>query len=129
MQENLITQFENYHAIAMPTWWPRGREMLHALLASRDATRDVLATTPQSTLQTEPTFGLLFQLAERAYEHVAASLICFATKNAATAEVATRAAIEISVNIRFILSGDRNSLALSWLRDFVAHDSRQIEKW
>jgi hypothetical protein len=129
MHENLVTDFEHYHSIAMPTWWPQGRKMLHALLASRDATQDVLALTPQSTIQTEPTFGLLFQLAERAYEHVAASLVCFATKNAATAEVAARAAIEISVNIRFILSGDRNSLALSWLRDYVTHDTKQIEKW
>jgi hypothetical protein len=103
--------------------------MLHALLASRDATQDVLASAPQSTLQTEPTFGLLFQLAERAYEHVAASLVCFATKNAATAEVAARTAVEISVNIRFILSGNRNSLALSWLRHFVAEDTKQIENW
>jgi hypothetical protein len=129
MEENLVTQFEDYHSIAMPTWWPRGGEMLHALLASRDATQDVLASTPQSSLRTEPTLGLLFQLAERAYEHVAASLVCFATKNAATAEVAARTAVEISVTIRFILSGNRNSLALSWLRDFVTNDTRQIEKW
>jgi hypothetical protein len=129
MQENLITQFENYHAIAMPTWWPQGRDMLHVLLASRDATQDVLASTAQSTLQTEPTFGLLFHLAERAYEHVVASLVCFATKSAATAEVAARTAIEISVNIRFILSGDRNTLALSWLRHFVTNDAKQIDKW
>src|SRR5207247_2458074 len=119
----------HYHSIAMPAWWPRGRAMLHTLLVSRDATQDVLATAPHSTLQTEPTLGLLFQLAERAYEHVAASLVCFATKNAATAEVAARAAVEISVNIRFILSGNRNSLALSWLRHFVTEDTKQIENW
>ena len=115
--------------MTMPPWWPRGRELLLALLSARAATKDTLASAPQSLPQTEPTLGLLCQLAERAYEHVAASLVCFATKNAATAEVAARVAIESSVNIRFILSGDRNSLALAWLRAYVTHDTKQIDLW
>jgi Family of unknown function (DUF5677) len=129
MEENLIAQFEEYHSITMPEWWGRGRKILYALLCGRDVTRSVLASAPQTILQTEPTFGLLSQLTERTYEHAAASIVCFSTKSAATAEVAARVAIESSVNIRFILSGDRNSLALSWLRAYVNHDAKQIEQW
>jgi len=129
MQERLVADFEEYHGVTMPPWWHRGRELLLALLSGRAAAQDVLVSAPQALLEKEPTFGLLCQLSERAYEHVAASLLCFATKNAATGEVAARVAIESSVNIRFILSGDRNSLSLAWLRAYVIQDIKQIEQW
>jgi len=88
-----------------------------------------MASAPPKVIETEPAFGVLCQLTERAYEHAAASVVCFLTKNAATAEVAARVAIESTVNIRFILSGDRNSLLLAWLRAYVDHDTKQIDLW
>jgi hypothetical protein len=129
MQEDLVAEFEEYHSVRVPEWWPQGRDLLSALLLGRHASQTGLASAPPKVLETEPTFGVLCQLTERAYEHVAASVVCFLTKNAATAEVAARVAIESTVNIRFIMSGDRNSLLLAWLRAYVAHDTKQIDQW
>jgi hypothetical protein len=96
---------------------------------ARDASRDALRSAPEEKLITEPTSGFLDHLLERAYEHVAASVVCFATANVATAEVAARAATETSVNIRYMLAGERNSRFLAWLRAFVEHDQKQINNW
>ncbi|MDQ3009980.1 MAG: DUF5677 domain-containing protein [Acidobacteriota bacterium] len=129
MTNNLVDYFEGHHAITIPSWWPQGRSLLLALLSAREAAKDALGSVPSSVLSTEPTFGLLLHLSDRVYEYVAASIVCFATANGATAEVAARVAIESSVNIRFILGGDRNSLALAWLRHYVIEDAKQINQW
>jgi hypothetical protein len=75
------------------------------------------------------TISFLEHLLDRAYEHVAASVVCFATKNGATAEVAARAAMEVSTNVRYILAGDSNARLLAWLRAFLEQDRKQINNW
>lgn len=129
MVSELISEFESYHSITVPQWWDSGRKLLATLLTARSVTKSALRGISPSVLNNEPIFGMVFHLFERTYEHVAASLVCFATANAATAEVASRVAIESSVNIRFILCGDRNSLALAWLRDYISQDTKQINEW
>ncbi len=102
MTNKLVDYFEEHHTVTIPDWWLNGRPLLLAVLSAREAVKDALSLVPSSELSAEPTFGLLFQLTERVYEHVAASIVCFATANGATAEAASRVAIESSVNIRFI---------------------------
>jgi hypothetical protein len=123
-----IAEFLSYHAINLDEWlW--GRALLTVFLTGRAATSQAIAAAPGSVLEKEPSFGLLHQLGERACEHIAGSIACFATKNAASAELAARAAVEISVNIRFMLSGDRNSRVVAWIRDYVRNDEKQINHW
>ena len=129
VQETPVENFERYYGIRSPDWWPQGKKLLSALLAGHNASEELLASASPRTLGSEPTFGVLCHLADRAREHTSASIICFSTKNAATAEVAARVAIESTVNLRFILRGDRNSLFLAWLRAYVASDAKQIEQW
>lgn len=123
-----VAAFLSHHAINLDEW-PWGRALLAAFLAGREATSLSIASAPASVLEREPVFGLLYQLSERACEHIAGSIACLATKNAASAELAARAAVEISVNIRFMLSGDRNSRVAAWIRDFVRDDEKQINHW
>ena len=78
---------------------------------------------------TEPTIGFINHLLERAYGHVFAAIVCFATPNAATAEVAARVGMETSANIRYMLAGDRNSRFLDWLQAYIEQDRRQIKYW
>jgi Family of unknown function (DUF5677) len=123
-----VAAFLSHHTINLDEW-PWGRALLEALLAGREATSRSITSAPASVLEGEPVFGLLYQLGERACEHIAGSIACFATKNAASAELAARAAVEISVNIRFMLSGDRNSRVAAWIRDFVRNDEKLINHW
>ena len=123
-----VAEFLSYHAINLDEW-PWGRALLTAFLTGREATSQAIAAAPKSVLEKEPSFGLLHQLGERACEHIAGSIACFATKNAASAELAARAAVELSVNIRFMLAGDRNSRVVAWIRDYVRNDEKQINHW
>jgi hypothetical protein len=121
--------FESYTGVKIPEWWPRGRQLLALVLSAREAAQGSLSATPDSLLATEPTFGLLHHLSERIYEQLTGGLICFAAKHAAASEVVSRVVIESSVNLRFILSGHRESLVLAWLRSYVDQDEAQISRW
>jgi hypothetical protein len=115
--------------VTIPDWWDRGRALIRSILKARDASTGVLTLATEEKLVAEPTIGVLDHLLDRAYKHVAASVVCFATKNSATAAIAARAAMQVSTNVRYILAGDRNSRFLAWLRDFLVHDLKQINSW
>jgi hypothetical protein len=61
-----------------------------SILNARDAWTDEVHSASGEKLVAEPRIRILEHLPDRAYEHVAASVVCFATKNGATAEVAAR---------------------------------------
>jgi hypothetical protein len=123
-----VVEFLSHHKLNLDEW-PWGHALLAAFLTGREATSQAIAAAPKSILEKEPSFGLLYQLGERACEQIAGSIACFATKNAASAELAARAAVEISVNIRFMLARDRNSRVVAWIRDYVRNDEKQINHW
>jgi hypothetical protein len=124
-----VKAFEQYHPITIPDVWDRGCTLVDSVLNARDESTSVLASASEEKLVAEPTIGIIEHLLDRAYEHVAASVVCFATKNGATAEIAARAAMEASTNVRYILAGDRNSRGLAWLRAFLVQDLKQINNW
>lgn len=115
--------------MTIPDWWDRGHTLVRSILNARDESTSVRASASEDKLVAEPTIGVLKHLLDRAYEHFAASVVCFATKNGATAEIAARAAMETSTNVRYILASDRNSRFLAWLRAFLAQDIKQINNW
>ena len=124
-----VSVFEELHSFSFPSWWKRGRELISSVLVVRAAADRSLVKVTQGAIATEPTFGLLYHLAERVYEQLAASIVCFATSNGAGAEVTARAALELSVSLRFCLREDRNSRILAWLRNFIEHDESTIRRW
>jgi hypothetical protein len=93
---DLTAEFEKYYSIRIPDWWSRGRTLLLALLKGREAAGEAFASATPSSIEAEPTLGVLFHLLEQACEHVAASVVCFATKNAATSEIAARVGFAFS---------------------------------
>jgi hypothetical protein len=124
-----LAEFEKFHGVRVPDSWTRGREILAATLACRLSFQHRIAGAPESLLQTEPTFGILVHLTERAYEQLGGAFVCFASKSAAASEVAARVALETSMTVRFISGGDRASRTLAWIRHYVEHDAKQIREW
>lgn len=122
------SEFASHHGLSFEQW-PWGKTLLGSFLAGRDSLEQAMAHVSEQIVNGEPSFGLLNQLSERAAEHIGGAVSCFATKSAASAELAARAAIEVSVNVRFMLDGDRNSRVVAWIRDFVHNDEKQIVQW
>lgn len=129
MVDDLLERFQQEHSFRIPEFWCRGRSLLATFLNGRQAGVSCLGKLDESVLKAEPSLGLLYQLSERAFEHVAASFVCFSCGYASTAELAARTALESSINIRYILADDRNSRTLAWLREFVQQDAHQIGRW
>jgi hypothetical protein len=55
----------------------------------------------------DPAVGLLLNMLHRDFEHIEASIVAFVTGSGTSAEVIARAATESSVNILYIVAGDR----------------------
>lgn len=124
-----VDQFAEYHGFSMPQWWQHGESLVTAVLESKNSVDKDFGNVDDFILNSEPSLGVLFHMCGRVYEHVAAAMVCFATSNGASAEILARVAMEASVNVRYILIQDRNSMFLAWLRSYLQEDERQVEKW
>lgn len=124
-----IRAFEEHQGVEIPDWWERGLTLVSLVLDAHETSTDVIRTASEETLITEPTIGFINHLLDRAYDHVSASIVCFATPNAATAEVAARVGMETSANIRYMLAGERNARFLMWLQAYIEQDRKQIKNW
>ncbi len=77
----------------------------------------------------DPAVGLLLNLLHRNFEHADASIVAFVSGCGSSAEVIARASIESSVNIIYILAGDRVSRLLAYFNHYLDGVDRQVEKW
>lgn len=77
----------------------------------------------------DPVVGLLLNLLHRNYEHVEAAVVAFVSGCGSSAEVIARASVEASVNILYILAGDRQSRVAAYFYDYLHTVDRQVKKW
>lgn len=73
--------------------------------------------------------GLLLQMLDRNFEHAEASIVAFVTGCGSSAEVITRASVESSVNIIYILSGERADRLKSYFEHYFSQVDSQTDKW
>jgi hypothetical protein len=78
---------------------------------------------------TDPAVGLLLNLLHRNFEHVDASIVALVSGSASSAEIIARAGVESSVNIMYILAGDRAARLLAYFNHYLEGVDRQVEKW
>ena len=77
----------------------------------------------------DPAVALLLNMLDRNFEHAEASIVAFVSGCTASAEVVARAAVESSVNIIYILSGDRPSRLLAYFHHYLDGVDRQVKNW
>jgi hypothetical protein len=71
----------------------------------------------------------LLNLLQRNFEHVDASIVAFVSGCGSSAEIIARAAVEFSVNIIYILAGDRGARLIAYFNHYLDGVDRQIERW
>ena len=78
---------------------------------------------------TDPAVGLLLNLLHRNFEHAEASIVAFVTGCGSSAEIIARASVKSSVNIMYILAGDRTVRMLGYFNHYLEDVERQVERW
>jgi hypothetical protein len=77
----------------------------------------------------DPAVGLLLNMLHRNFEHIEASIVAFVTGCGTSAEVIARAATESSVNILYIVAGDRVQRLQAYFDHYLIGVDSQVEKW
>lgn len=65
----------------------------------------------------------------RLHEQVSGMLVCLATKNEPSAETLARTVLETSVNLSFMLQGDRERAFFGYCEEWFSSHERQLNKW
>ena len=65
----------------------------------------------------------------RNFEKVEAAVVAFVTGSGAAAEVVARASIELSINILYILAGDRAPRLIAYFVDYLDDVDKQVARW
>jgi hypothetical protein len=86
-------------------------------------------TQLDDTAYGDPTIGVLLNMLHRNYEHAEAAVVAFVTGSGASAEVIARAALETSVNIMYILIGDRVKRLRAYFEHYFRETNRQVTHW
>lgn len=77
----------------------------------------------------DPTAGLLLNLLNRNFEAVDGAIVAFLSECGPTSEISSRAAIELSASVMYILEGDRRVRLLAYFDDYIAEGRRQVKQW
>ncbi|MGC1177621.1 MAG: DUF5677 domain-containing protein, partial [Methyloceanibacter sp.] len=77
----------------------------------------------------DPSVGLLLNLLHRNFEHVEAAITAFVTGCGSSAEVVARASVESSINILYILAGERVSRLRAYFDYYLEEVDSQAVKW
>ena len=66
---------------------------------------------------------------DRAFEHAVGALVAYVTGCVASAEVVARVAIESSVNVMYILAGDRLGRLNAYFRSYLEDAHKYVTRW
>lgn len=121
--------FEKHFGVKVPSEWENGRLMIDVLLNTHESIKKALADAPDEIFSLEPSIGGIFQVTERALEQAFGALVAYSCKCGTTAELAARTCMEKSINVMYMLDGDRTSKFLAWIRSYLELSIRQVDEW
>jgi hypothetical protein len=102
----LLVAFSTRHHLELTDLLKRETVAIESLAMANMLVNETYCRLDEATL-CDPTVGLMLNLLHRNFEHAEASIVAFVTGCSSSAEIVGRASVESSVNITFILAGDR----------------------
>ena len=121
--------FEKHFGVKVPHEWENGRIMIDVLLNTHESLNKAFSNVSEDTLLLEPSIGGIYQVTERALEQAFGALVAYSCKCGPTAELAARTCMEKSINVMYMLKGDRTSKFLAWIRSYLEQSIRQVDEW
>lgn len=77
----------------------------------------------------DPTVGILLNVLHRNFEHTEAAIVAFVCGCGSSAEVVARTSVESSVNLLYILAGDRVGRLRAYFDHYLRSTDAQVAKW
>ena len=77
----------------------------------------------------DPAIGVILNLLHRNFELVEASTVAFVTGSGAASEVVSRASVEASANVAYMLSGNATGRMLAYFDHYFRGVDRQVKAW
>lgn len=127
--DEAIGSFAECHLIQRTGLVDREDVAIYWLYTANRLVHEGYSNCSEDTFVKEPTIGLLLNLLDRAGEHVGAAIVNLVTGCPASAEVVARAAMESTVNVSYILDGDKMGRLAAYFRDFFSTTNKSIDKW
>lgn len=124
----LLTDFSDRHDLRLTDLTKREHVAIRSTSGAHHVVTEAYGSLSDSALS-DPAVGVLLHMLHRNFEHAEAAIVAFVSGCAASAEVISRAAVESSVNIRYILAGDRAGRLRAYFEHHLSDVDNQVQKW
>lgn len=125
----ILKQFADRHSLILTEALEYERLAIYWTTVANILVHDGYSQFDDEFFQSEPTVGILLNMLDRTFEHVEAAIVAFTTGSGSSCEVIARPAMEASVNLLFILSGDKVARLHSYFSHYLEGVDEQIGKW
>jgi Family of unknown function (DUF5677) len=125
----LLRQFAKHHSLKFSEIVSREEGAIRSISIANILINDAYIDPQYNEVLLDPCSGLLLNMLHRNYELVAAAIVAFVTGSGASAEITARASVEASVNIAYILAGDRQARLKAYFEYYFDDVDRQVDKW
>ena len=125
---NAIISFAEQHSFDASALLTEELDAIQCAVDCREAVHDGYAHLPSAVIEQDPSVGFVLQLYERCTERAYGALVAMATAGAASSEILSRATVEATVTIRYILR-DRNVRLASFFQNHIDQAERQEKEW
>jgi hypothetical protein len=83
----------------------------------------------ESELERLAASGIILHLLHRAEAHLEAAIVAFTSGSGTSSEALSRATVELSSSIQFILQGQPESRVLAYFEDYLAGERKRLSNW
>lgn len=124
-----LFNFIKYHSLSSDAKTDRIDVAISIFKPFYNTVMDYMSSYVPSSKREELLVTVYSNMIGRLDEHVSGMLVCLATKNAPSAEALARTVLEVSVNLLFMLQGDREKAFLGYCDAWFSSHERQLNQW
>jgi hypothetical protein len=127
-RDALVKEFARKHGITPGMIIDRQTEAVHSLESSQRAVARSLPRHQQRLID-ERTWGLVASMLDRAHDYAAAGLVLVAVGHTVSAEIVARTTAEASINVLYVLEGNRAERLWQYFSSYIATERDQNRRW
>src|SRR5205809_8020411 len=124
-----VADFTKHHNFTIPDWAQEDEQGILWLGQTKAILDEAFATNFNGLMEKkETTWGALFSMIDRVYEHESAALVGFFTGGWASMEIVVMAVIEASVTVMFVTQQDRSERLGAYVANYFEASRKAIER-